>query len=174
MTAIPFPQISIDCFVKSICREFLCWFPLVVGMVTFVLRCENCAILWGKKIRVAFCEYSFHWNELTGYLIRFIEICPKCLSHINAPKCVRLLWNIEIGLMWVPVHETHWKIFHCQNLWWIFSRTSWNIREAWHTLLALYLLSDIVQFVGMSALMLGPVIPGQLSTLSVKMLFRQG
>ena len=59
MAAVPFPQISIDCFVMSLDRNFLYYFPLVSGMTsltTAVMGCKNCVSIWRPKTQGLFLQ----------------------------------------------------------------------------------------------------------------------
>ena len=94
MAAMPFPQISIDCFVMSLAKNFLHYFLLVSGitsLTTAVMECKNCATIWRKRTRGCFCKYSLHLNGKIVYLdlSHFNEIWPKQSLHLNAPKYVR-------------------------------------------------------------------------------------
>lgn len=56
MATIPFPRISIDCFVMSLCRGILCCFPLVGGMASLTMGSvkTGCAKLSRPKTQGSF------------------------------------------------------------------------------------------------------------------------
>ena len=75
------------------------------------------------------------------------------------PKCVRLLQNSKYFVRGVQARDTHGEKFYWSTLQWIFSGTNEYIEKASHTFLAYYLLNDIDQFVWMSAVTQGLLIP---------------
>ena len=107
----------------------------------------------GRKHGFYFCANSPSSNGLIGYvdLPDFNEIGPKWSSDINASKCVRLLRNSKYFSRDVLTSDGTTKIFYCPSLGWVFSQTNRNKEKAWHTLLAYYLLIDIVQSVWLCA-----------------------
>ena len=78
----------------------------------------------------------------------FDETWPQCSSGINAPNFLRDLNEIRnIFVLTSRRVSTTEKIFHCPTSKWIFLVSNRNIEKASHTLLAQYVLSDLVQFV---------------------------
>ena len=110
-------------------------------------------MIQGRKHGFCFCANSPSSNELIGYvdLPDFNEIWPKWSSDINASNCVRLLRNSKYFSCDVLTSDGTTNIFYCPSLGWVFSQTNRNKEKAWHTLLAYYLLIDIVQSVWLCA-----------------------
>ena len=114
------------------------WLASSVSVLTSILlRCENSENVSRPKRRLLF--------------LREFPIWPKWSSDINASKCVRLLRNSKYFSRDVLTSDATTKIFHCPSLGWVFSQTNRNKEKAWHTLLAYYLLIDIVQSVWLCA-----------------------
>lgn len=113
-------------------------------------RWETVNFFGGQKLEVCYYTSYLYINRICRFVGLLLENWLVCPLVIITQKYMRFQRNSKYFSHNSLEFENNRNIFYCPTSQCIFSGNNKNLKIAWHTLLASYLLSDTVQFVSRS------------------------